>query len=96
MNENSEVESDAMHGMLAVVRAVASRPYLWGAALSQAIRLARPGWWRKWPPIPVPSDPLWHMRMVTAYGGNGGSLPTPGDVTSYLEWCREARRWRTR
>jgi len=96
MSENPEVERDAVHGMSAVARAVAVRPYLWMAALSQGFRMARPGWWRKWPFVPVPSDALWRMRMVTAYGGDGRAVPTPGDVTSYLEWCREARRWGTR
>ena len=88
--------SDAVRGVLAVVRAVAVHPGLWEAALSQAVRLARPGWWRKWPPLPVPTDGLWHMRMLTAYGGDGSALPEPDDVTSYLEWCREARQWRNR
>jgi hypothetical protein len=89
-------DKDKIRGMLAVSRAVAVRPYLWMAALSQGVRLASPGWWRKWPPIPVPTDALWRMRMVTAYGGDGTALPDPGDVTSYLEWCRGARKWRKR
>ncbi len=88
--------ANEMLGMLVVSRTVAVRPYLWVAAISQAVRLARPHWWRRWPPIPVPTDALWRMRMVTAYGGEGRALPDPDDVQSYLEWCREAHSWRKR
>jgi hypothetical protein len=87
---------DATRGFFTVARAVVARPSLWTAALIQGFRLARSGWWRKWPPLPVPSDGLWHLRMLTAYGGDGSSLPDPDDVTSYLEWCRTAREWRKR
>ncbi len=79
-----------------MARAVAVRPGLWAAALAQGVRLATPGWWRKWPPLPLPSDGLWHLRMLTAYGGDGSAIPVAGDVTSYLEWCRTARQWRRR
>jgi hypothetical protein len=86
----------AARGMFAVARIVAVKPYLWFAALFQGIRLAGPDWWRKWPPLPIPSDGLWRLRMLTAYGGDGSALPDPDDVTSYLEWCRTARQWRKR
>jgi hypothetical protein len=85
---------DATRGFFSVARVVVARPSLWTAAVIQGFRLAGPGWWRKWPPLPVPTDGLWHLRMVTAYGGDGSSLPDPDDVTSYLEWCRTARQWR--
>ena len=86
----------AARGMFAVARIVAVTPYLWSAALFQGVRLAGPDWWRKWPPLPIPSDGLWRLRMLTAYGGDGSALPDPDDVTSYLEWCRTARQWRKR
>ncbi len=87
---------DATAGFFSVARVVVVRPSLWSTALVQGFRLARRGWWRKWPPLPVPSDGLWHLRMLTAYGGDGSSLPDPDDVTSYLDWCRTARQWRKR
>jgi hypothetical protein len=86
----------AARGMFAVARIVAVKPYLWFAALLQGFRLAGPDWWRKWPPLPIPSDRLWRLRMLTAYGGDGSALPDPDDVTSYLEWCRTARQWQKR
>ena len=67
-------------------RAVAVRPTLWPAALGAVLRLARPGWWRRWPPIPIPPDDYWRFRLETASGGE--APPTPDDVVAYLRWCR--------
>ena len=67
--------------------AVALRPRLWGVAVTQVLRLARPGWWRRWPPLPVPDRAYLRFRMQTAYG-DPDTLPAPGDVVAYLEWCR--------
>ena len=67
--------------------AVAARPALWPAAAVQVLRLARPGWWRRWPPLPVP-DPEWlRFRLQTAYG-DPRRPPEPQDVVLYLKWCR--------
>jgi hypothetical protein len=72
-----------------VVRAVAGHPSLWPAAVSQALRLAEPGWWRRWPPR-LGADPgLWRFRMETAYGGPGDATPSVEDVRVFLRWCRE-------
>jgi hypothetical protein len=70
-----------------VVIAVLVRPSLWWVALGVLKRLAAPGWWRTSPRLPAPDDRLWEFRMVTAYG-RGGAEPSPGDVISYLGWCR--------
>lgn len=77
-----------------VVRAVVRHPVLLLAGMAAAARLARPGWWRRWPPLPVPGEELWRFRMETAYGGGGDAVPTDEDVTSFLVWCRDMRRWR--
>ena len=37
-----------------VAGAVLARPGLWLTALGQVLRLARPGWWHRWPPVPAP------------------------------------------
>jgi len=76
-----------------VVRAVAWRPWLWPVAVVQALRLARPGWWHRWPPLPVPDDALWRFRLETAYGCED-ALPDAADVRSYLRWSRDMRHWR--
>lgn len=71
-----------------VVKAVLSRPRLWGSALGVVRRFAAPGWWRRAPRLPLPAVALWRFRMVTAYG-DPEARPTPADVVDYLEWCHE-------
>jgi hypothetical protein len=83
-------------GLAGVGRAVIRHPGLWPTALAAMLRLSRPGWWRRWPPVPLPTNEFWRFRMLTAYGGDGSSRPRPEDVVSYLEWCRQARTWRER
>jgi hypothetical protein len=74
-------------GWLAAVWAVLIRPSLWGVALSQLFRLARPGWWRTPPFLPLPDREYLRFRMLTAYG-DPGHRPVPADVVAYLHWCR--------
>jgi hypothetical protein len=69
--------------MLAVLR----RPHLWSTAVRQGFRLARPGWWRRPPFLPVPDADYLAFRMETQYGDDG--RPDARDVVTYLEWCRE-------
>ncbi|MEW6154712.1 MAG: hypothetical protein AB1673_12080 [Actinomycetota bacterium] len=71
-----------------VVVAVAVRPRLWPTAAVQVGRLAPPGWWRRWPPVPRPGPEWLQFRMKTAYG-DGGAVPTASDVVGWLQWCRE-------
>lgn len=77
----------------AVVAAVWARPWLWPAAAAAAVRTAPRGWWRRWPPVPMPDAELWRFRLQTAYGGAGDTAPTPQDVRLFLQWCRDMRRW---
>jgi hypothetical protein len=67
--------------------AVLRRPGLWPAAIGQAVRLARPGWWKRPPFLPVPDPDYVRFRMRTAYGSHG--TPAAGDLVAYLNWCRE-------
>ena len=75
----------------AVARALLRRPDLWGAALAQGARLAPPGWWRRWPPLPLPDPAYLRFRLQTAYG-DPEQPPAPEDVVAWLEWCRDLRR----
>jgi hypothetical protein len=69
---------------------------LWPAALAEAMRLARPGWWHRWPLLPVPDEALWRFRMETAYGGSGEAVPEAADVVSFIGWSSTMGRWRRR
>jgi len=81
---------------ITVLAAVATRPWLWPVALTQVLRLARPGWWHRWPPVPLPDGSLWRFRMETAYGGAGDGEPSVEDIQSFLRWSRDMRQWRRR
>lgn len=70
---------------------MARRPDLWPTAARQVFRLAPPGWWRRWPPLPVPDPGYLRFRMETAYG-DAGHDPEPDDVVAYLAWCRQGHR----
>lgn len=70
------------------VLAVLPHPSLWGTGLRQARRLARPGWWRRAPFLPVPAPDYLRFRMETAYGGAGDQPPRAEDLVTYLRWCR--------
>ena len=70
-----------------VVRAVAPHPSLWWTALATVFRLSRRGWWRRAPFLPVPGAAYWQFRLVTAFGGRGGTMSSD-DVVAYLRWCR--------
>ncbi len=71
------------------VGALVRRPDLWPTVVAQALRLARHGWWREPPYLPVPPEEYLRFRMVTNYGGDGDPAAATGrDLVAYLEWCR--------
>ena len=75
-----------------VARAVLPHPGLWWAALGALHRLARRGWWRRAPFVPLPGEAYWRFRLVTAYGGEGeAEVLTRSDVVAYLRWCQRSR-----
>jgi len=69
--------------------AVVAGPRVWGTAIRQARRLARPGWWRRAPFLPVPDREYLAFRFTTQYGG---AAPDARDLVAYLEWCRAMER----
>ena len=71
----------------AAVIALSSHPELWLTALRQLFLLAPRGWWRRFPPLPLPDERYWRFRMETAYG-NPEADPLPEDLIAYLQWCR--------
>jgi hypothetical protein len=76
-------------GAVAVVRAVGRHPSLWPTAARQVAVLAAPGWWRRWPFLPLPTPEYLRFRSQTAYGGAGERPPEPADLVTYLRWCRD-------
>ena len=81
-----------MAWFLRAVAAVARHPSLWAIGLRQAFVLARPGWWRRPPFVPVPAPDYLRFRLETAYGGLGDRPIEPEDLVAYLRWCRTLRR----
>jgi len=77
--------------MAALLGAVLVRPGLWVTGLTVLFRLARPGWWRRWPPVPRADPSYWQFRMETVYGGDGSGRPPTADALAYLRWCRRTR-----
>ena len=73
--------------------AIVRRPQLWPVAVVQLFRLSPSGWWRRWPPVPVPDPAYLRFRAETAYG-DPARPPEPDDVVAYLNWCRQSRRFR--
>ena len=69
--------------------AVLRHPSLWAVALTQALRLASPGWWRRAPFLPLPDPAYLRFRLETQYGSD--HEPEPEDVVTYLHWCRSVR-----
>ena len=80
-------------GSGALVAAVMVRPRLWATALRQVGRLARPGWWRRPPFLPLPDADYLGFRLETQYGGEA-TPADPHDLVRYLEWCRDQERLR--
>lgn len=67
--------------------AIVVRPSLWAIAVLQVGRLAVPGWWRRWPPIPAPDPAYLRFRLQTQYGDSERD-PDPSDLVAYLHWCK--------
>ena len=72
----------------AIAVAVLRHPRLWPTAARQARRVARRGWWRRPPFLPLP-DPLYlRFRLLTMYG-DAEQPPDAEALRTYLEWCRD-------
>lgn len=76
--------------VVAGTRAVVSRPDLWVEAVRMVKRLAVPGWWKQWPPIPLPPDDYLKFRLQTDRG-DAQSQPDAQQLVAYLEWCKTNR-----
>ena len=73
---------------LRIFLAIAIRPQLWWVAARQVLRIARPGWWRHVPFLPLPDADYLRFRLETGYGEV--LVPPPADLLAYLEWCARA------
>jgi hypothetical protein len=73
-----------------IVAALVAHPRLWSTTAVLVAVLARPGWWRRWPPIPRPDERYLRFRLETAYGDAQAEI-VASDVIEYVAWCHEAR-----
>ena len=69
------------------LNALARRPWLWPTALAELRAMALPGWWAKWPPLPLPSPSYLRSRLEAMYGPPGAKVSAT-ELVGYLEWCR--------
>lgn len=74
-----------------LIAAVLRRPSLWGTAIVQAFRLARPRWWARPPFLPLPAVDYVAMRATIQYGDPKHSLEAE-DLLKYLMWCKAENR----
>lgn len=72
--------------------AVLPHPSLWWIAVRQLVVLAEPGWWHRFPFLPLPAPDYLRFRLETVYGGAGDRPLEPGDLLDYLHWCRSSGR----
>lgn len=93
MNEAASGKG-ARQAVPVMMKALVRHPGLVVVAAVSVARLAGPRWWRRVPPLPVPTAELWRFRMETAYGGAGDALPERDEIVSFLRWSRDMRRWR--
>lgn len=63
------------------------RPPLWVIAVVQAFRLARRGWWRRAPFLPLMDSDYLRFRLETAYGSGKDRIDAE-DLIAYLYWCK--------
>jgi len=75
----------SLHAIVGVV----VRPYLWPTAVGALFALARSGWWKRPPFLPIPDPAVVSWRVTTAYGQPDMTL-VDADLLSYLRWRRRA------
>jgi hypothetical protein len=80
--------------MFTFLGAVVRHPELWTTALRQLVGTVPRAWWRCPPYLPLPDAGYLKYRVDTAYGATG--RPVQREIVSYLRWCREHDRSRTR
>ena len=71
--------------LVRVAFAVVRHPSLWVVGIVSMRRLAAPGWWRRWPPVPAPPPEYLQFRAVTNTGTE--DLPTPAETLRFLKWA---------
>jgi len=74
----------------AAIGAVIKQPRLWGEAVRAAMAMARDGWWRKPPFLPVPNRAYLRWRTATAYGDSKAPIDAD-DLVAYLRWRQRLR-----
>ena len=74
-----------------LVMAVARRPGLWAEALRTMGAVARSGWWRHPPFVPIPDPAYTDWRLFTANGESTSPL-RPEELIHYLEWRKRQHR----
>ena len=96
LQPSSGARRQTLSTMAPMVGAVLRRPALWPTAARAYRSLLPRHWWRSRPHLPLPDTEWLRYRMITAYGGDGVTVPDQhrrsSDLVDWLEWLR---RWGT-
>jgi hypothetical protein len=77
--------------LVQIARVVLVHPSLWVEALQASRRIAKTGWWRTPPFLPLPGSKYWAFRKVTVFGGDGTGRLTDEQVLGYLTWSKRMK-----
>jgi len=84
--------------VFAIAITLVRRPGLWYETLRALRSMAKTGWWRRRPYLPIPDRDWMRFRLITAYGGDGSPAPSSParqrahDVVTWLEWRKQFPR----
>ncbi len=90
MASNDHTRTGTQTSVFGMVRALWNHPTLWLVAARLAWAARRPGWWKRAPFLPIPSEAYLSFRTQTQYGEVAPTSPetVEEDLVAYLRWVR--------
>jgi len=82
---------DMRKDLVQIARVVVVHPNLWFEGLRSGFRIAKNGWWKTPPFLPLPGEGYWNFRKVTVFGGDGAGRLSDEQVLGYLRWSKHMK-----